>query len=442
MFYRNPYRQVTGMIILVSVFIAGSPEICYAGVGVPDYDPVFYYYHSDHLGSSEIMTDREGDLVQHYGYYPFGDERYSDNGDAFSVSNRYTSQILDEDTGLYYYGARYYDAELGRFIQADPIVPGTQNSQAFNRYSYVLNNPLRFVDPTGNNTAEGLFGQGDPMYNGAMSPWGYTIKPYGVSGPPATGPEPPNVVTVTPGFVGASALNSQASGTGTYSGNNGMYIPTGWEYNGYLSPQEEFSIGDNYNLPAVERPWVEYYAWAYWTDQIRGAPEELSIALDHGLLGDMRKLFYTGSLSPSDEAYDAGVDYMALYLWENSPLRGGYFSIGVGKRLGGSLTGSWTMEDAGSLALRARVGPGTATGSSYFQFEPGIKFSSEGKIDDVKQLSFRYQEGHIKVTDGGQVKLGGKLYGPVSGGIIVEPSKFKNLWGQYKKEYEIWKRTH
>jgi RHS repeat-associated protein len=127
-FYRNPYRQITGMIILVSVFIACTPEICYAGVGEPDYDPVFYYYHSDHLGSSEIMTDRDGDLVQHYGYYPFGDERYSENGDAFSVSNRYTSQILDEDTGLYYYGARYYDPELGRFIQADPIVPGTQNS--------------------------------------------------------------------------------------------------------------------------------------------------------------------------------------------------------------------------------------------------------------------------------------------------------------------------
>jgi len=79
LFYRNPYRQVTGMIILVSVFIAATPEICYAGPYEPDYDPVFYYYHSDHLGSSEIMTDRQGDLVQHYGYYPFGDECYSDN---------------------------------------------------------------------------------------------------------------------------------------------------------------------------------------------------------------------------------------------------------------------------------------------------------------------------------------------------------------------------
>ncbi len=51
-------------------------------------------------------TEASGDLVQHYGYYPFGDERYSENDDAFSVSNGYASQILDEDTGLYYYGAR------------------------------------------------------------------------------------------------------------------------------------------------------------------------------------------------------------------------------------------------------------------------------------------------------------------------------------------------
>lgn len=75
---------------------------------------IITYYHGDHLGSSEIMTDADGDLVQHYGYYPFGNERYSANGYAFSVSNRYTGQILDEDTGLYYYVARYYDAQTGR----------------------------------------------------------------------------------------------------------------------------------------------------------------------------------------------------------------------------------------------------------------------------------------------------------------------------------------
>jgi RHS repeat-associated protein len=90
-------------------------------------------------------------VVQHYGYSPYGCERYRANDDAFSVSNRYTGQTLDEDTGLYYYGARYYDPELARFLQPDSTVPDPEFSQAYNRYAYVYNNPLKFSDPTGQN---------------------------------------------------------------------------------------------------------------------------------------------------------------------------------------------------------------------------------------------------------------------------------------------------
>jgi len=57
--------------------------------------------------------------------------------------------VLDEDTGLYYYNARYYDPELGRFIQADPIVPSPDNPQTLNRYAYCGNNPLKYIDPSG-----------------------------------------------------------------------------------------------------------------------------------------------------------------------------------------------------------------------------------------------------------------------------------------------------
>ncbi|HLB73810.1 MAG TPA: RHS repeat-associated core domain-containing protein [Sedimentisphaerales bacterium] len=95
------------------------------------------------------MTGRNGVMVQQYGYKAFGDEQYKNNTSAFSVSNRYTGQILDEDTGLYYYGARYYDPQLARFVQADSVVPAEYSSQALNRYSYGINNPLKFNDPTG-----------------------------------------------------------------------------------------------------------------------------------------------------------------------------------------------------------------------------------------------------------------------------------------------------
>jgi uncharacterized protein RhaS with RHS repeats len=67
---------------------------CYADG--PAYDPVFYYYHTDNLGSSSVMTNRDGLIVQQYGYTAFGDERYQNNTRAFNVTNRYTGQRIDE----------------------------------------------------------------------------------------------------------------------------------------------------------------------------------------------------------------------------------------------------------------------------------------------------------------------------------------------------------
>ncbi len=101
------------------------------------------------MGSANILTDRTGALVRHYEYHAFGKARYDDAACTFNVSNRYTGQIFDEDTGLYYYNARYYDAELGRFIQPDTIVPDPFAPQTLNRYSYCNNNPLNYIDPSG-----------------------------------------------------------------------------------------------------------------------------------------------------------------------------------------------------------------------------------------------------------------------------------------------------
>ncbi len=64
-------------------------------------------------------------------------------------ATRYTGQREDATIGLYFYGARYYDPVLGRFVQADTVVPEPGNPGSLNRYSYVLNNPLKYSDPTG-----------------------------------------------------------------------------------------------------------------------------------------------------------------------------------------------------------------------------------------------------------------------------------------------------
>jgi RHS repeat-associated protein len=73
-----------------------------------------------------------------------------------STPNLFTGQRLDH-TGLYYYNARYYDTSIGRFISPDTIIPNPANPQNFNRYSYCLNNPLKYADPSGWITTKVLF---------------------------------------------------------------------------------------------------------------------------------------------------------------------------------------------------------------------------------------------------------------------------------------------
>lgn len=110
---------------------------------------VFDYYQSDCLHSTAVLTDANGVKNQHYEYSAYGRDRFTESATAFPVSRRFTSQVKDEDTGLYFYGARYYDPELARFIQPDTIISDQFNPQTYNRYSYALNNPLRFTDPSG-----------------------------------------------------------------------------------------------------------------------------------------------------------------------------------------------------------------------------------------------------------------------------------------------------
>ncbi|MFH1381390.1 MAG: RHS repeat-associated core domain-containing protein [Chloroflexota bacterium] len=100
-------------------------------------------------------------------YYPYGDCRNSQG--TLGTDKLFTGQRLD-DTGLYYYGARYYDPTIGRFISPDTIVQKPTNPQTLNRYSYVINNPLRYRDPSGNKI---LFNTGDPNFTDLLEAWQY-----------------------------------------------------------------------------------------------------------------------------------------------------------------------------------------------------------------------------------------------------------------------------
>ena len=80
-------------------------------------------------------------------YMPFGPMR--EHSGAVVSNFKYTDQELDPETGLYFYGARYYDPVIGRFISADTVVQNFTEPQNLNRYTYCLNYPLSYVDPNG-----------------------------------------------------------------------------------------------------------------------------------------------------------------------------------------------------------------------------------------------------------------------------------------------------
>jgi RHS repeat-associated protein len=106
------------------------------------------FLHNDHLGSVRLATNTAGAEVRRLGYSPYG-VQISSTGTAI-VNHRYTGQEVDDETGLQYYRARYYDPSLGRFIQPDTIVPDANNPQDLDPYAYAYNSPTNFNDPSGN----------------------------------------------------------------------------------------------------------------------------------------------------------------------------------------------------------------------------------------------------------------------------------------------------
>ncbi|MCV6622749.1 MAG: discoidin domain-containing protein [Cellvibrionaceae bacterium] len=138
-----------------------------------------HYLHKDHLGSIDVITDASGNVAQEMSFDAWGARRNAvdwNNLDlaatvaefgAFKVTsidfssvsveptagpitNRgYTGHEMLDDVGIIHMNGRIYDARLGRFLQADSIIQAPGNTQSYNRYSYVVNNPLKYTDPSG-----------------------------------------------------------------------------------------------------------------------------------------------------------------------------------------------------------------------------------------------------------------------------------------------------
>ena len=134
---------------VIAVRVAGDPVSANNGL---------FYRYSDHLGSTSVLGKAGASSPQSDSaarYFPFGDWRSEPAQTITSLGytgHRHNNQAATNDLGLIYMNARYYLPGLGRFASPDTLVPDPTNPQAFNRYTYVLNNPLAFTDPSGHCT--------------------------------------------------------------------------------------------------------------------------------------------------------------------------------------------------------------------------------------------------------------------------------------------------
>ena len=110
------------------------------------YENLQFYYHTDHLGSSSYITNLDGEVVQHIEYVPFGEVFIEERNNIWNTPYLFNAKEFDEETGLYYYGARYYDPRLSLWMSGDPL--GEKNPH-LSPYNFVSNNPLNRIDPLG-----------------------------------------------------------------------------------------------------------------------------------------------------------------------------------------------------------------------------------------------------------------------------------------------------
>ncbi|CAI9430348.1 RHS repeat-associated core domain-containing protein [Candidatus Ornithobacterium hominis] len=126
-----------------------TPQTVKAGYGFIDNgikEKNLYFYHPDHLGSSSYITDREGRITQHTEYIAFGEVLFEEHSTSKTMPYLFNGKELDSETGLYYYGARYYDPRVSLWLNVDPLA---EEFYEWNPYAYTFNNPINFTDPTG-----------------------------------------------------------------------------------------------------------------------------------------------------------------------------------------------------------------------------------------------------------------------------------------------------
>jgi RHS repeat-associated protein len=114
------------------------------------------YFHHDHLGSIAAVSNAAGVVVERMAYDPWGKRRFPNGTDdrldalyGVSTDRGYTMHEHLDEMGIIHMNGRVYDPLNGRFMSADPFIQSPGNLQSYNRYAYVMNNPLAYTDPSG-----------------------------------------------------------------------------------------------------------------------------------------------------------------------------------------------------------------------------------------------------------------------------------------------------
>ena len=108
-----------------------------------DYEKMQFYYHPDHLGSSSYITNLDGEVAQHIEYVPFGEVFIEERNNTWNTPYLFNAKELDEETGLYYYGARYMDPKISMWLGVDPLM---EQTPSWTPYRAFYCNPIRYTD--------------------------------------------------------------------------------------------------------------------------------------------------------------------------------------------------------------------------------------------------------------------------------------------------------
>jgi RHS repeat-associated protein len=152
-------KKVTAGVTTIFVYNAFGELIAEYPNSAPTEVAATSYLTTDHLGTPRVITRGDGTVISRRDYLPFGEEtstvgprlNVSTYGAPDSVRHQFTQKERDNETGLDYFGARYYASTQGRFTSADPLLSSgiIYDPQSWNRYGYASNNPLSYTDPFG-----------------------------------------------------------------------------------------------------------------------------------------------------------------------------------------------------------------------------------------------------------------------------------------------------